>query len=200
MPQLMQHNLRQIVIRKELAEQLRQIIRPERPAVLHNDHIIVIVVGVLVFCPARLLMLPRRIQHIAQCIRQIKRVRRGRRFGALLDFLFTGLRARILNRDGLVFKVNIAPPQAAQLAAAQSEIRTDIHWKLEPRSDSLGEQNTKLFGRVELRLVLTLFRGRDRTHRIFRDVLLPLRRVQRVRQQVMMLDDRMPSFPQSAAR
>lgn len=79
------------------------------------------------------------LQHIAQCIRQIKRARRGRRFRALLDFLFTGLRARILNRDGLVFKVNIALPQAAQLAAAQSETRTDIHRQLEPRSDSLGE-------------------------------------------------------------
>lgn len=30
-PQLMQYDLRQIVIRKELAEQLGQIIRPERP-------------------------------------------------------------------------------------------------------------------------------------------------------------------------
>lgn len=189
MPQLMQHDFRQVVVHEEFAEQLRQIIRPERPAVLHHDHIIVIVVGVLVFCPARLLMLPRRLQHIAQCIRQIKRARRGRRFGALLDFLFTSLRARILNRDGLVFKVNIAPPQTAQLTAAQSELRTDKHRQLEPRSDSLVEQNAKLFRRVELRLALTLFR----------DVLLPLRRVQRVRQQVMMLDDRMPSFPQSAA-
>ena len=99
-----------------------------------------------------------------------------------------------------MFKVNIAPPQTAQLAAVQSEIRTDIHRQLEPRSDSLGEQNTKLFGRVKLRLALTLFRRRDRTHRIFRDVLLPLRRVQCVRQQIMMLDDRMPSFARSAAR
>ena len=80
-----------------------------------------------------------------------------------------------------MFKANIAPPQTAQLAAAQSEIRTDIHRKLEPRSDSLVEQNAKLFGRVELRLVLSLFRRRDRTHRIFRDVLLPFHRVQRVR-------------------
>lgn len=192
MPQLMQHNLRQIVIRKELAEQLRQIIRAERPAVLHNDHIVVIVIGILIFCPARLLMLLCCLQHIAQCIRQIKRARRGRRFRALFDFLFTGLRARILNRDGLVFKVNIAPPQA--------EIRADKHRQLEPRSDSLGEQNTKLFWRVKLCLALTFFRRRDRTHRIFRDVLLPLRRIQCVRQQVMMLDDRMPSFPRSAAR
>ena len=189
-PQLMQYDLRQIIIREELAEQLRQIIRPERPAVLHHDHIVVVVVGILIFRPARLLMLLRRLQHIAQCIRQIKRARRGRRFRALLDFLFTRLRARILNRDGLVFKVNIAPPQSAQLAAAQSEIRADKHRQLEPRSDSLVEQNAKLFGRVELRLALTLFRRRDRTHRIFRDVLLPLRRVQRVRQQIMMLDDR----------
>ena len=135
-----------------------------------------------------------------QCIRQIKRARRGRRFRALLDFLFTGLRARILNRDGMVFKVNIAPPQAAQLAAAQSEIRADKHRQFEPRSDSLVEQNAKLFGRVELRLALTLFRGRYRTHWIFRDVLLPLRRVQRVRQQIMMLDDRMTSFARSVAR
>ena len=136
-PQLMQYDFRQVVIRKELAEQLRQIIRPERLAVLHHDHIIVIAVGVLVFCPARLLMLLRCLQHIAQCIRQIKRARRGRRFGALLDFLFTSLRARILNRDGLVFKVNIAPPQTAPLPAAQSEIRTDLHPKHTPRSDSL---------------------------------------------------------------
>lgn len=162
-------------------QQLGQIIRPERPAVLYHDHIIVIAVGVLVFCPARLLMLLRRIQHIAQCIRQIKRARRGRRFGALLDFLFTGLRARILNRDGLVFKVNIAPPQAVQFATAQSEIRIDIHRQFEPRSDSLVEQNAKQFGRVKLRLALSLFRRRDRTHRIFRDVLLPFHRVQRVR-------------------
>ena len=190
MAQLVQHDLRQIVIRKELAEQLGQIIRPERPAVLHHDHIVVIVIGILVLCPARLLMLPRRLQHIAQCIRQVQRARRGRRFRALLDFLFTSLRARILNRDGLVFKVNIAPPQTAQLAAAQSEIRADKHRQFEPRSDSLVEQNAKLFGRVELRLALTLFRRRHRTHRIFRDVLLPLRRVQRVRQQIMMLDDR----------
>ena len=189
-PQLMQYDLRQIVIRKEVAEQLRQIIRPERPAVLHHDHIVVIVVGILIFCPARLLMLSRRLQHIAQRIRQVQRARRGRRFGALLDFLFTRLRARILDRDGLVFKVNIAPPQSAQLAAAQSEIRADKHRQFEPCSDSLVEQNAKLFGRVELRLALTLFRRRDRTHRIFRDVLLPLRRVQRVRQQIMMLDDR----------
>lgn len=196
----MQHDFRQVVVREELSEQLGQIIRPEWLAVLHHDHIIVIAVGVLVFCPARLLMLLRCLQHIAQCIRQIKRARRERRFGALLDFLFTSLRARILNRDGLVFKINIAPPQAAQLAAAQSEIRTDIHRQLEPRSDSLVEQNAKLFGRVELRLALSLFRRRDRTHRIFHDILLPLRRVQRVRQQVMMLDDRMPSFPRSAAR
>lgn len=82
-------------------------------------------------------------------------------FVAFLDFLLPAWRARILNRDGLVFKVNIAPPQTAQLAAAQSEIRTDIHRQLEPRSDSLGEQNTKLFGRVKLRLALTLFRRRD---------------------------------------
>lgn len=198
-PQLVQYDFRQVVVRKELAKQLGQIIRPERLAVLHHDHIVVIVVGVLVFCPARLLMLLRRLQHIAQRIRQIKRARRGRRFGAILDFLFTSLRARILNRDGLVFKVNIVPPQTAQLAAAQSEIRADKHRQLEPRSDSLGEQNTKLLRRVELRLALTLFRRRDRTHRIFRDVLLPLRRVQRVRQQIMMLDDRMPSSPRSAA-
>ena len=78
--------------------------------------------------------------------------------------------------------------------------RTDKHRQLEPRSDSLGEQNTKLFGRVKLRLALTLFRGRYRTHWIFRDVLLPLRRVQRVRQQIMMLDDRMTSFARSVAR
>ena len=196
----MQHDFRQVVVREELSEQHRQIIRSERPAVLHHDHIIVIVVGILIFCPARLLILLRRLQHIAQCIRQIKRARRGRRFRALLDFLFTRLRARILNRDGLVFKVNIAPPQTAQLAAAQSEIRADIHRQFEPRSDSLVEQSAKLFGRVELRLALTLFRRRHRTHRIFRDVLLPFHRVQRVRQQVMMLDDRMPSFPRSAAR
>ena len=145
-------------------------------------------------------MLPRRLQHIAQRIRQVQRARRGRRFRALLNFLFTRLRARILNRDGLVFKVNITSPQAAQLAAAQSEIRTDIHRQLEPCSDSLGEQNTKLLGRVKLRLALTLFRRRYRTHRIFHDILLPLRRVQCVRQQVMMLDDRMSSFPRSAAR
>ena len=99
-----------------------------------------------------------------------------------------------------MFKVNIAPPQTAQLAAAQSEVGTDIHRQLDPRSDSLVEQSAKLFGRVELRLALTLFRRRDRTHRIFRDVLLPLRRVQCVRQQIMMLDDRMPSFARSAAR
>ena len=190
MPQLMQHDFRQIVVHKELAEQLRQIIRPERLAVLHHDHIVVIVIGVLVRCPARLLMLLCCLQHIAQCIRQVQRARRGRRFRALLKFLFTGLRARILDRDGLIFKVNITPPQTAQLTAAQSELRTDKHRQLEPRSDSLVEQNAKLFRRVELRLALTLFR----------DVLLPLRRVQRVRQQVMMLDDRMPSFPRSAAR
>ena len=102
----MQHDFRQVVVREELSEQLGQIIRPEWLAVLHHDHIIVIAVGVLVFCPARLLMLLRCLQHIAQCIRQIKRARRERRFGALLDFLFTSLRARILNRDGLVFKIN----------------------------------------------------------------------------------------------
>lgn len=198
--QLMQNNLRQVVICEKFAEQLRQIIWSKRLAVLHHDHIIVIVVGILIFCPARLLILLRRLQHIAQRIRQVQRARRGRRFRAILDSLFTGLRARILNRDGLVFKVNIAPPQTAQLTAAQSEIRTDIHRKLEPRSDSLVEQNTKLLRRVKLRLALTLFRRRHRTHRIFRDVLLPFHRVQRVRQQVMMLDDRMPSFPRSAAR
>ena len=163
----MQHDFRQVVVREELAEQLGQIIRPERLAVLHHNHIVVIIVGVLVFCPARLLMLLRRLQHIAQRIRQIKRARRGCRFRALLNLFFTSLRARILNRDGLVFKVNIAPPQTAQLAAAQSEIRTDIHRQLEPCSDSLGEQNTKLLRRVKLRLALSLFRRRDRTHRIF---------------------------------
>lgn len=68
-------------------QQLGQIIRPERPAVLHHDHIIVIVVGILIFCPARLLILLRRLQHIAQCIRQVQRARRGRRFRAFLDFL-----------------------------------------------------------------------------------------------------------------
>ena len=66
---------------------LRQIIRSERPAVLHHDHIIVIVVGILIFCPARLLILLRRLQHIAQCIRQVQRARRGRRFRAFLEFL-----------------------------------------------------------------------------------------------------------------
>lgn len=155
----MQHDFRQVVVHKELAEQLRQIIRPERLAVLHHDHIVVIVIGILIFCSARLLILLRRLQHIAQRIRQIKRARRGRRFGALLDFLFTGLRARILDSDGLVFKADTAPPQAAQLAAAQSEIRADKHRQFEPRSDSLVEQNAKLFGRVKLRLALTLFGG-----------------------------------------
>ena len=89
-----------------------------------------------------------------------------------------------------MFKVNIAPPQTAQLAAAQSEVGTDIHRQLEPRSCHFIQQNAQLLRRVEFRLALTLFRRRHRTHRIFRDVLLPLRCIQRVRQQIMMLDDR----------
>ena len=141
MPQLMQHDLRQIVIRKKLAEQLRQIIRPERPAVLYHNHIVVIVVGILIFCLARLLILLRRLQHITQRIRQIQCACRRYRFGALFNLFLSRLRARILNRDSLALTINIAPPQTEQFTAPQTEVGTDIHRQLEPRPCHFVQQN-----------------------------------------------------------
>lgn len=130
------------------------------------------------------------LQHLIQRIGKIECPCRGYGFGILDNFVLTRLGACSINGNSVVLEVDVLPTQAAQFAAAQTEIGTDVNRQFKTGARSQRQQLPELFGRIIFCLAPSFLGWGNCIHWVFRNILVPLGSVQDIGQQVVMLEHR----------